>query len=481
MTGKKKPAASAASELIVARDAKRTAHPIMVVAEDDALASVQGLTSAHRRWLETTGFKPLTRKHALLSSPEGALDGAVVGVGRSNAADPSNRPEVVLGTLPTTLPAGVWRLASEIADPEMAAVAWGLGAYRFNRYRSRIGDEARRQLEVPVGADADRVRAIIDAVWMGRDLINTPSNDMGPAELEEAARGLAKKHGAKVSSIVGDDLLERNFPLIHAVGRASPRAPRLVDMTWGSPSAPRVTLVGKGICFDTGGLDIKPSSSMLLMKKDMGGAAAVLALGHMIMSLGLDVRLRIILAIAENSVAGNAFRPGDVIKSRAGKTVEIGNTDAEGRLVLADALALACEEKPETLATFATLTGAARVAVGPELSPFYTDDAGFAGVLGAAGDRVADPVWRMPFWSGYETMLDSPVADMNNVSEGGFGGSITAALFLRRFAAGAGRYVHFDMYGWRPSAKALGPKGGEVNAARAMFEALRRLYAEKQS
>jgi leucyl aminopeptidase len=244
-------------------------------------------------------------------------------------------------------------------------------------------------------------------------------------------------------------------------------------MSWGRPDAARVTLVGKGICFDTGGLDIKPASAMLLMKKDMGGAATALALAHMIMANDLDVRLRVLIPAAENSIAGNAFRPGDVLRSRAGKTVEIGNTDAEGRLVLADALALADEERPDTLVSFATLTGAARVALGPELPPLYTDDDAFAGALAAAGLRLGDSVWRMPFWSGYESTLDSPIADMNNVSDGPFAGSVTAALFLRRFVKQARRFAHFDIYGWRPSPKPLGPKGAEVQAARAVFDVLR--------
>jgi leucyl aminopeptidase len=296
---------------------------------------------------------------------------------------------------------------------------------------------------------------------------------MGPEELEGAAHELAQQHGASVSSIVGDELLSKNFPMIHAVGRASTRAPRLIDLTWGSAGARRVTLVGKGICFDTGGLDIKPASGMLIMKKDMGGAATVLALGHMIMAAKLDVRLRILIPAAENSIAGNAFRPGDVLTSRAGKTVEIGNTDAEGRLVLADALALADEERPDTLASFATLTGAARVALGPDLPPCYTDEEDFAARIAAAGNRVGDPVWRMPLWRGYEPYLDSQVADMNNVSEAPFAGSVTAALFLRRFVRNARRFAHLDIYGWRPAAKALGPKGGEVQGARALYAVLR--------
>jgi len=264
--------------------------------------------------------------------------------------------------------------------------------------------------------------------------------------------------------------------MIHAVGRASVRAPRLIDLVWGAAEAPRVTLVGKGICFDTGGLDVKPASGMLLMKKDMGGAATALALAHMIMALKLPVRLRVLIPAAENSIGGNAFRPGDVLKSRSGKTVEIGNTDAEGRLVLADALTLADEEGPDRLISFATLTGAARVALGPDVPPLYTDDDAFAAELVSAGLSVGDPMWRMPFWNGYERNLDSEVADMNNVSEGSFAGSVTAALFLRRFVRNAKAFAHLDIYGWRPSARPLGPKGGEPHTARAVFEVLRRAY-----
>jgi leucyl aminopeptidase len=326
---------------------------------------------------------------------------------------------------------------------------------------------------MPGEAEGGFAQAIVEAVAMGRDLINTPASDLGPEELEDAARSLATRHEASVTSIVGDDLLARNFPMIHAVGRASQRAPRLIDIAWGRKQAPRVTLVGKGICFDTGGLDIKPASGMLIMKKDMGGAAAALAIGHMIMAAHLDVRLRILIPAAENSISGNAFRPVDVLKSRAGKPVEIGNTDAEGRLVLADALALADEEKPDTLLSFATLTGAARVALGPDLPPFFTDEDGFADAVLSAGLRVGDPVWRMPFWAGYESNLDSSVADMNNVSDGPFAGAVTAALFLRRFVRQARRYGHFDIYGWRPVQKPLGPRGGEVQAARAVFDMLR--------
>ena len=408
----------------------------------------------------------------LLPGPDGALAGAVLGLGEERSGDPMDKPELAVGLLPSLLPPGCYHLADDLAEPELAAVAWGLGAYRFRRYKSAGSDDA-AQLKVPRGVDHASALAQVEAVWLGRDLINTPASDMGPQELEDAARQLAKMHGADVSSIVGDDLLAKNFPLIHAVGRASPRAPRLIDLTWGRAGAKQITLVGKGIAFDTGGLDIKPASGMLIMKKDMGGAASALALGHMVMAAKLDVRLRILIPAAENSIAGNAFRPGDVIASRAGRTVEIGNTDAEGRLVLADALALADEERASAIVSFATLTGAARVALGPDLPPLYCDDDALAQAIVAAGNRVGDPVWRMPFWSAYEANLDSAVADMNNVSESPFAGSVTAALFLRRFVKQAARYVHLDIYGWRQAPKPLGPKGGEPQAARALFEVLR--------
>jgi len=443
------------------------------LARGSAWSEATGLSPAQKAWAEAQGFKAQPRRHVLLPDAEGGIAGAVIGLGPEKPRDPMDKPELALGSLAAALPQGTYALASPVPSPELAAVAWGLGAYRFQRYKATPGDPP-PQLALPAGADAKVVSAIIDGVWLGRDLINTPASDMGPQELEDATRALGQRFGATVTSIVGDDLLTQNFPMIHAVGRASPRAPRLIDLTWGRAGARTVTLVGKGIAFDTGGLDIKPSSAMLLMKKDMGGAAAALAAAHMIMAAGLDVRLRVLIASAENSISGNAFRPGDVLTSRAGKTVEIGNTDAEGRLVLADALALADEEGPEMIMSYATLTGAARVALGPELPPLFTDDDAFAQAFMDAGNRVADPVWRLPLWPGYEANLDSPVADMNNVSDGPFAGAITAALFLRRFVAKAQKYAHFDIFGWRPAPKPLGPKGGEVQAARATFELLRR-------
>jgi len=441
----------------------------------------EGLTETQRGWLTAMNFKGAARKQVPVPGPEGALAGVVLGTGNGAGGDPCGPSSLLAGLLAASLPPGRYEFATPVEAREATAVAWGLGAYRFRTYKSNArkpdGAEPPPGLVLPLGVDRSAVERIVEAVWLGRDLINTPASDLGPAELEAAARRLAERHGASVSVVAGDDLAE-GLPMIHAVGRASTRAPRLIDLVWGASGAPKVTLVGKGICFDTGGLDIKPASGMLLMKKDMGGAAAALALAHMIMGLKLPVRLRVLIPAAENSIAGDAFRPGDVLRSRSGKTVEIGNTDAEGRLVLADALTLADEEQPDRLISFATLTGAARVALGPDLPPLYTDDDAFAAALTAAGQAIGDPVWRMPLWSGYERNLDSEVADMNNVSDAPFAGSVTAALFLRRFVRHAGPFAHLDIYGWRPAARPLGPKGGEPHAARAVFEVLRRTYGK---
>jgi leucyl aminopeptidase len=467
---KPKPVQGSAAVLL-APDAKRKSVPIWF-ARNDRWAGEAPLSGAQRAWLEALGFKGAARKHVLLPGPDGAVAGAVLGLGEQGTGDPiMDQPELALGLLASALPPGCYHLADDLAEPERAAIAWGLGAYRFRRYKSAAGDQL-AQLKTPRGVNHARVLALVDAVWFGRDLINAPANDMGPQELEDAARALASDWGGEVTSIVGDELLANNFPLIHAVGRASGRAPRLIDLVWGRSGSRQITLVGKGIAFDTGGLDIKPASGMALMKKDMGGAASALALAQMVMATRLNVRLRVLIPAAENSIAGNAFRPGDVLTSRAGKTVEIGNTDAEGRLVLADALALADEARPDALVSFATLTGAARVALGPDLPPLYCDHDAFAEAIVAAGNRVGDPVWRMPFWRAYDANLDSGVADINNVSEQPFAGSIMAALFLRRFVRRAQRFAHLDIYGWRQSAKALGPKGGEPQGARALFEAL---------
>ncbi len=469
------------SDLLLDHGTAGPARPVWLIPEKTDLASV-GLDTAARAWAATHGFKGAARKLLTLPGHDGAIAGALLGIGDGKSGDPCGPGELLAGLLPAQLPPGLYEFAGTATEAELAAVAWGLGATAsaYKTGTTANGDEIPR-LRLAGSIDRARIIAIVEAVWLARDLINTPASDMGPAELEAAARALGERHGASTSSVIGDDLLTRNFPMIHAVGRASPRAPRLVDLIWtkpgGRPDAPRVTLVGKGICFDTGGLDIKPSSGMLLMKKDMGGAATALGLASMIMALGLDVRLRVLIPAAENSVSGNAFRPQDVIRTRDGRTVEIGNTDAEGRLVLSDALSLADEDAPEFLLTFSTLTGAARVALGPDLPPCYTDDDAFAAEIAATGLALGDPVWRMPFWTGYEKSLDSEVADMGNVADGPFAGSIVAALFLRRFVKRARRFAHFDIYGWRQAQRPLGPKGGEPHAARAMLAVIERLSA----
>jgi leucyl aminopeptidase len=378
------------------------------------------------------------------------------------------------GLLPGLLPPGVYRFANAPHDTRLATLAFALGAYRFTRYRKT--DAQRVKLVPPDGIDVTAISRAADAASLARDLINTPSNDMGPAQLALAAQDLATRFDASFNCIVGDDLTRQNFPLIHAVGMASPRAPRLIDFTWGDPAHPRVTLVGKGVCFDTGGLDLKPSAGMLIMKKDMGGAANVLALAQMVMDAGLKVRLRVLIPAVENAVAGNAFRPLDIFPSRKGLSVEIGNTDAEGRLVLADALALACEEKPDLLVDLGTLTGAARVALGPDLPPFYTNDETLALDIAVCAKQENDPLWRLPLWPPYDAWLDSKVANVNNAASGTFAGSITCALFLQRFVEGAKSWLHVDIYGWTPSAKPARPEGGECQAARAIYRLLSERY-----
>ncbi len=481
--GSNKPSKSAAPDVTPASvfvpdgSPSAPAAKLWLIPESTALSSINDLPTDARQWLSAVRFSGAARKQSLIPGENGHLAGAALGLGNGSAGDPCGPSELLMGQLAQSLPAEAYELAGVCAHPDLVALAWGLGAYRFRRYKSAANDTPPARLKVPAGVDRAALMNTLEAIWLGRDLINTPASDLGPQDIEDAARTLSHTHGAQFSVIAGDDLLAQNFPMIHAVGRASPRPPRLIDMSWqkpgGSKTARTVTLVGKGITFDTGGLDIKPSSAMLIMKKDMGGAATVLALAHMIMGQGLDVRLRVLIATAENSIAGDAFRPGDVLHSRAGKTVEIGNTDAEGRLVLADALALADADKPDLLMTFATLTGAARVALGPDLPAMFTDDADFANRVVDAGLKVGDPVWRLPFWPGYERHLDSDVADMNNVWEAPFAGAITAALFLRRFVKSAKIFAHFDLYGWRTATRPLGPKGGEPQTARAVFEVLK--------
>ena len=388
-----------------------------------------------------------------------------------------NRDPFLVGKLVTTLPAGIYRFANASHDDVLAALAWLLASYRFTRYKAQTAELP--QLEAPRGLDGAQLEQIAAGVFLARDLINTPANDMGPSALEAAAVQIANKYQAKVEVIRGHALLVQNLPLIHAVGRAGAQEPRLVDFVWGREDAPKVTLVGKGVCFDTGGLNIKPDAGMLIMKKDMGGAASALALASMLMQAGCDIRLRVLLPIVENAISSDAFRPGDIYPSRKGLSVEIGNTDAEGRLILADALALADEEAPQLLIDFATLTGAARVALGPDLPPFYTMDDSLAAQMAQFSIAVNDPVWRMPLWEPYDRLLDGKISDLNNISGGPFAGSITAALFLRRFVEKAKSYVHFDLYGWTPSARPARPEGGECQSVRMLYALLLAKYGAK--
>ncbi|MFZ1725565.1 MAG: leucyl aminopeptidase family protein [Albidovulum sp.] len=452
-------------------DASVRSLPVFLVEEKDAAAFVAARSLSEKNWLNAAGFSGALKQICVLPGPDGKPIGAVVGYGSALAR---KRGRFHLAEAAAILPDADWHVEGSLSarDADEAALAWLLASYRFDRYKAGRAPKAR--LKAPAGIDADRLLAIAKAEAVTRDLINTPASDMGPDELETAVQSLAKRFGAKLRVVRGEELLDKGFPLIHAVGRASTRPPRLLDLRWGK-SGPQLTLVGKGVCFDTGGLDLKPAASMGLMKKDMGGAATVIGLAQMIMSVGQKFRLRVLIPAVENAVSGNAFRPQDILTSRKGLTVEINNTDAEGRLVLADALALADEEKPDMIISMATLTGAARVAVGPDLAPFYCDDDAIAATLAEAGGLVADPVWRMPFWDPYEANIEPGIADLDNAPSGGMAGSITAALFLRRFVTNTPRYAHFDIYGWQPQAAPARPKGGVGQGARALLEALPRM------
>jgi len=424
-------------------------------------------TAAQARWVAETDFQPKADRICLLPASDGRLTGALAGLGRDTAGLRQG------ASIATRLPPGTYRLAVDLDRPEAFAIGWGQGQYCFDRYRS-VGRES-RVLVWPDQIDRQQVASAVRADGLIRDLVNTPASDMGPAELEAAALGLAREFGCEWR-VVSGEALEEGYPAIHAVGRASDRLPRLVDLRWGDADAPQITLVGKGVCFDTGGLDIKPAAGMRLMKKDMGGAAHVLGLARMIMEAGLPVRLRTLIPAVENSIAGNAYRPGDVIETRKGLTVEIGNTDAEGRMVLCDALALADEESPEILIDMATLTGAARIALGPELPAMYCDDDTAAETLLAHARSVEDPLWRMPLWHPYDCDLSSTVADLNHIAGGPFAGSIYGALFLKRYVENAGLYVHLDIYSWNAKDRPGRPEGAETQSVRALFAWLASRY-----
>lgn len=446
-----------------------TSIPITVLqtsALDDWLSTQSNTV---QNWVAASGFTAALGQKVLLPDVDGQITHVLFGWG--TAANRA-RGRFHFAAAAQSLPDGTYHIAAglTVSESRDSALAWLLASYRFDRYKT--GTPTHASLVAPKGVDAAKLQTIAEGEFLARDLINTPANDMGPTALEAAFRELATRHDAEINVTIGADLIKHNFPLIHAVGRASDQAPRLLDLCWGNEAHPKVTLVGKGVCFDTGGLNLKPGASMGLMKKDMGGAATVMGLAEIIMSLGLPVRLRVLVPAVENSVSAGAFRPGDVLTSRKGLTVEINNTDAEGRLVLADALALADEEAPDYLFCMATLTGAARVALGPDLAPYYTDDDSLSHSLGLAGRKIGDPVWRMPFWTPYETMIEPDIADLDNAPKGGFAGSVTAALFLRRFVDKAESFTHFDIFGWNPTPAPGRPKGAAFLGARAILEAL---------
>ena len=422
-------------------------------------------------------FKAKAGQVLVLSAPSGKVERVLMGLGSRMSVDPG-----LFRGLAAKLPAGDYRLARlpRGLDAQEATLAFALGLYRFDRYRkrppSKEGGEAVPRLVAPKGVDIEAVTAVSHACALARDMINTPANDMGPLQIETIAREIAEKHGATLSVIVGDDLLEQNYPAVHAVGRAAVphRAPRMIEMSWGDPSHPLVVLVGKGVVFDTGGLDIKPSGGMRLMKKDMGGAAHALALARMVMSAKLPVRLVVLTPVVENAISGDAMRPGDVLQTRAGLTVEVGNTDAEGRLILADALTRAAELKPVLTLDLATLTGAARVAMGPFVIPFWTADDRLAGQIEAASRATFDPLWRLPLWDGYREAIESDIADLKNDPDAwAQAGATTAALFLEKFAPTDGSWAHFDVYAWNPKSRPGYPTGGEAQAIRALFSLLK--------
>jgi leucyl aminopeptidase len=416
-------------------------------------------------------FKAKAGQVLVVPNAEGGLDRVLFGLGAAGEA-------MGFRALPAKLPAGDYRIATAPAGlaRDQIALAFALGSYKFDRYKARGGERPRL---VAAGVDVAEVRQVAHACALARDMVNTPANDLGPLQIETIGREIAEQYGAQIAVVTGDDLLQANYPAVHAVGRAADprRAPRMIEITWGDPAHPVVAVVGKGVVFDTGGLDIKPSSGMRLMKKDMGGAAHALALGRMIMAAGLPVRLVVLVPAVENAISGDAMRPGDVLDSRKGTTIEVGNTDAEGRLILADALTRACELEPALTIDLATLTGAARVALGPQLPPFFTDDDELAGQIEIAMNEVADPMWRMPLWKGYVDALDSDVADIKNDPDGwAQAGSVTAALFLQKFAP-KGAWVHLDIFAWNPRGRPGWPAGAEAQAIRALYRMIRTRFA----
>lgn len=427
-------------------------------------------SAAIGRWIDANSFTAKPGEILLLPEPDG---GALVGI--DAAPGPWS-----LAAAAAKVPPGRYRCVPAPDDPARAglmALGWALAQYRFDRYRKPPAELKVRTLLLADGLDLDDLRRQVRATALVRDLVNTPAADLGPGQLAAEAEALARRHGAQISLCVGDALLEAGYPAIHAVGRAAADAPRLIDLTWGKPDQPLLVLVGKGVCFDSGGLDIKPASGMALMKKDMGGAAHALALAQLVMEAKLPVRLRVLIPAVENAISGNAFRPGDVLATRAGLSVEIGNTDAEGRLILCDALTEAARAGPDLVLDFATLTGAARVALGPDLPALFTPDDALAADLAAAARDVEDPLWRLPLWAPYADYLKSSIADINNAGDSGFAGAITAALFLQRFVPAGIAWAHIDLFAWLPAVRNGQPKGGEAMSLRATYLMLKRRYS----
>lgn len=453
---------------LIAADRGQAARTLTLVAKAGFADWLKGQPPRARAAVEAARFEGKADTLAIL--PGDGVEEWSVAVGVDATSGPWT-----LATAATKLPEGTYRLAD--GAPGDATLGWLLAQHRFDRYREKPEVHGPRVLLTGEPARIDEALRLAEATALVRDLVDTGAGDLGPAELADTAKAVADKHGGKFQVTQGDALLE-GYPMVHAVGRAATkaRAPRLIEIEWGDPKHPRVALVGKGVCFDSGGLDIKPASGMLLMKKDMGGAAHALALASLIMGARLPVRLHLLIPAVENAVSSDAFRPGDVLRTRKGLFVEIGNTDAEGRLILGDALARACEEEPALLLDFATLTGAARVALGPDLPALFANDEALATEIAAAAEAVADPVWRLPLWKPYNDMLKSDVADINNAPGGGFAGTITAALFLERFVSPSVSWAHLDTFAWRPSAKPGRPKGGDALGLRAIWELLRRRF-----
>ena len=451
--------------VITDKKAFEKAVPIVATDAKRAPKLLAALAPAERRWAESCGFDGAPHSVCTLPDGKGGISRVLAGV--RDGDDPW-----ALASLPQKLPRGRYALGKGpvTISAANAAFAWDLGSYQFTRYKK--GKRKPADLQVEAGERVRRSLELAHAVRLVRDMVNTPAEDMGPEDLSDIAREQAERFGGEFQEFVGEELLAENFPTIHAVGRAAARPPRLLEINWGDPGNPRVAVVGKGVCFDSGGLDIKTAEGMRLMKKDMGGAAHAIGLARLIMQRKLPVQLQMLVPAVENAISGNAFRPGDVLRSRKGLTIEVGNTDAEGRLVLCDALAYAVEGKPRTIVDFATLTGAARVALGPELPALYANDEKLAAKILAAAEAARDPLWRLPLWRNYRRLYDSDVADINNSGRAGFAGSIVGALFLDHFVPGDIPWAHLDVYAWNDASRPGRPLGGEAQGLRAMLAAL---------